>query len=222
MAESDLDSELENLDLGGEGEEGGGEEVSLDDDLASLAGGEGEEGGEEMSLDDDLASLGSGESEEGAGEEAGGGEGEDISFDDELANLGGGESGGEGEGEGDSLQFDDDLSQLEESMGGGAPAAPAFSVSNAPGEAVNLDFLLDVKLDVTFEVGRAKMMVSDLLTLGQGSVIELHRLVGEELDLLVNGKLIAKGEVVVVNEKFGCKITEIVTPEERVKYLGGL
>ena len=86
-------------------------------------------------------------------------------------------------------------------------------------EAVNLDFLLDVKLDVTFEVGRSKMVISDLLTLGQGSVVELHRLVGEELDFMVNGKLMAKGEVVVVNEKFGCRITEIISPEQRVKHL---
>ncbi len=75
---------------------------------------------------------------------------------------------------------------------------------------------------MTFEVGRSKMLISDLLTLGQGSVIELHRLVGDELDFLINGKLIAKGEVVVVNEKFGCKITEIVSPEDRIKHLGAV
>lgn len=92
----------------------------------------------------------------------------------------------------------------------------------AAGEAgTNLDFLFDIKLNVTFEVGRAKMLISDLLTLGQGSVIELHRLVGDELDLLINGKLVAKGEVVVVNEKFGCKITSIVSPEDRIRHMGG-
>ncbi len=68
----------------------------------------------------------------------------------------------------------------------------------------------------------SKMLISDLLTLGQGSVIELHRLVGDELDLLINGKLVAKGEVVVLNEKFGCRISSIIPPEDRVKYLGGI
>jgi len=118
-----------------------------------------------------------------------------------------------------------------EAMGGDAPAAaPAPARAAAPprpptaglsgDQVANLEFLLDIKLHVTFEVGRSKMLISDLLTLGQGSVIELHRLVGDELDLLVNGKLIAKGEVVVVNEKFGCKITDIIPPEDRVKHLG--
>ena len=96
----------------------------------------------------------------------------------------------------------------------------AANLSNE--QTVNLEFLLDIKLHVTFEVGRAKMLISDLMTLGQGSVIELHRLVGDELDMLVNGRLVAKGEVVVVNEKFGCKITHIIPPEERVKHLGAL
>jgi flagellar motor switch protein FliN len=98
------------------------------------------------------------------------------------------------------------------------PRPPAVGLTGD--QASNLEFLLDIKLHVTFEVGRSKMLISDLLTLGQGSVIELHRLVGDELDLLINGKLIAKGEVVVVNEKFGCKITDIISPEDRVKHLG--
>jgi len=93
---------------------------------------------------------------------------------------------------------------------GGGSAPPAI-----PGGG-NLDFLMDIKLKVSFEVGRAKMYISDLLSLGQGSVIELHRLVGEELEIYVNGHLLATGEVVVINEKFGAKITGIVTPEERV------
>ena len=77
-------------------------------------------------------------------------------------------------------------------------------------------------LNMTFEVGRAKMNVNDLLSLGQGSVLELHRLVGENLDLFINGKLIAQGEVVVSNEKFAAKITEIISPQERVKKMGGM
>ncbi|MBF0279558.1 MAG: flagellar motor switch protein FliN [SAR324 cluster bacterium] len=89
-------------------------------------------------------------------------------------------------------------------------------------EGVNSDFLLDMKLVLTFEVGRSQMLIGDLLSLGQGSVIELHRLVGEDLDMFVHGRLIAKGEVVVVNEKFGVRILDIITPEERVKKMAGL
>jgi len=80
--------------------------------------------------------------------------------------------------------------------------------------------LRDIKVNVTFEVGRAKMYIADLLSLGQGSVIELHRLVGEELEIFVNGHLMATGEVVVVNEKFGGRIIKILDREERVKRLG--
>ena len=88
------------------------------------------------------------------------------------------------------------------------------------GGAVDINFLMDIKLDITFEVGRAKMYISDLLSLGQGSVIELHRLVVEELEIFVNGHLFATGEVVVVNEKFGAKISQIIPPELRIERLG--
>jgi len=98
--------------------------------------------------------------------------------------------------------------------------AAAQKPSAKDGEQPDLGFLLDIKLEVTFEVGRAKMFISDLLSLGQGSVIELHRLVGEELEIFVNGHLFAVGEVVVVNEKFGGRITKIIRPEERIQRLG--
>ncbi len=98
--------------------------------------------------------------------------------------------------------------------------AEAQKTSDKDGEHLDLGFLLDIKLEVTFEVGRAKMFISDLLSLGQGSVIELHRLVGEELEIFVNGHLFAVGEVVVVNEKFGGRITKIIRPEERIQRLG--
>ena len=89
-------------------------------------------------------------------------------------------------------------------------------------EGVDLEFLQKMPLTMTLEVGRAKMTIKDLLSLGQGSVLELHRLVGESLDLFANGKLIAQGEVVVSNEKFGAKITQIIPPDERVKKMGGM
>ena len=83
----------------------------------------------------------------------------------------------------------------------------------------NLDLILDIPLAVTVELGRSKMLINDLLQLGQGSVIELTKLVGDPLEVLVNDKLVARGEVVVVNEKFGVRLTDIVTPMERVKSL---
>ena len=103
-----------------------------------------------------------------------------------------------------------------------AADAPVSMDDASEAEGVDLNFLLKMPLTVTFEVGRAKMKIIDLLSLGQGSVLELHRLVGENLDLFVSGKLIAQGEVVISNEKFGAKITEIIPPEERVKKMGGM
>ena len=87
------------------------------------------------------------------------------------------------------------------------------------GEKKSLDLILDIPLTVTVELGRNKMLINDLLQLGQGSVIELKKLVGEPLEVLVNQKLVARGETVVVNEKFGIRLTDIVSPMERVKSL---
>ena len=87
------------------------------------------------------------------------------------------------------------------------------------GEPASLDLILDIPLAVTVELGRSKMLINDLLQLGQGSVIELTKLVGDPLEVLVNDKLVARGEVVVVNEKFGVRLTDIVDPMERVKSL---
>lgn len=83
----------------------------------------------------------------------------------------------------------------------------------------NLDFILDIPLQISVELGRTNLLVNDLLQLGQGSVIELSKLVGEPLDVLINGKEVARGEVVVVNEKFGIRLTDIIDPYERVKQL---
>ena len=82
-----------------------------------------------------------------------------------------------------------------------------------------LDLILDIPLTVTVELGRSKMLINDLLQLGEGSVIELTKLVGEPLEVLINSKLVARGEVVVINEKFGVRLTSIVTPIERVQSL---
>ena len=83
----------------------------------------------------------------------------------------------------------------------------------------SLDLILDIPLTVTVELGRSKMLINDLLQLGQGSVVELTKMVGEPLEVLVNQKLVARGEVVVVNEKFGIRLTDIISPMERVQSL---
>jgi len=83
----------------------------------------------------------------------------------------------------------------------------------------NLDLILDIPLKVTVELGRTKMPVSELLNLTQGSVIELAKLAGEPMEVLVNDKLIARGEAVVVNEKFGVRLTDIISPSERIEQL---
>ncbi len=85
--------------------------------------------------------------------------------------------------------------------------------------ARRLDMLLDVPLEVNVELGRTRMTIQDLLQLGPGSVIELDKVAGEALDILVNGRLVARGEAVVVNDKFGVRITDIVSPAERVARL---
>ncbi len=84
----------------------------------------------------------------------------------------------------------------------------------------NMDFLLDVNLQVSVEVGRTRMTIQDLLQLGQGSVIELTKLAGEPLDIYINERLVARGEAVIVNEKFGVRITDIISQQERVQGLG--
>ncbi|MCG8566839.1 MAG: flagellar motor switch protein FliN [Desulfobacterales bacterium] len=86
-------------------------------------------------------------------------------------------------------------------------------------DARELDFILDIPLELSVELGKTKMLVNDLLQLGQGSIIELNKLAGEPLEVYINRKLIARGEVVVVNEKFGVRLTDVITPIDRVKSL---
>lgn len=81
----------------------------------------------------------------------------------------------------------------------------------------NLDFILDIPLQLTVELGRTKLLVKDVLQLNQGSVVELTKLAGEPLDVFVNSKLVARAEAVVVNEKFGIRLVDIVSPNERVE-----
>lgn len=101
----------------------------------------------------------------------------------------------------------------------GDVASAAAKAAKPANEPRTINFLMDVMLNVTVEVGRARMTIQDLLQLGQGSVIELTKLAGEPLDIYVNGRPVARGEAVIVNEKFGVRLTDIISPEDR---LGGL
>jgi flagellar motor switch protein FliN/FliY len=100
-----------------------------------------------------------------------------------------------------------------------APELEAVPHTEGEGDSNNLDLILDIPLRVTVELGRSRMVVSELLNLGQGSVIELNKLAGEPMEILVNDKLVARGEAVVVNEKFGVRLTDIISPKERVEQL---
>jgi flagellar motor switch protein FliN/FliY len=125
----------------------------------------------------------------------------------------------EGEAAGDDAGWGDALSEQAD-----AEAAAFDSVTDTGGSVggdseINLDVILDVPVTVSMEVGNTKISIRNLLQLNQGSVIELDRLAGEPMDVLVNKTLIARGEVVVVNDKFGLRLTDIISPAERVKKL---
>ncbi len=91
--------------------------------------------------------------------------------------------------------------------------------SAGQGKDVNLDVILDVPVTLSMEVGRTRIPIRNLLQLNQGSVVELERAAGEPLDVYINGTLIAHGEVVVVNEKFGIRLTDVISPQERIRKL---
>lgn len=106
-----------------------------------------------------------------------------------------------------------------------ANAIPFQELKEEPGHAaensedINLDVILDVPVTISMEIGRTQINIRNLLQLNQGSVVELDRLAGEPMDVLVNGTLVAHGEVVVVNDKFGIRLTDVISPAERVKQL---
>ncbi|MBI5599096.1 MAG: flagellar motor switch protein FliN [Deltaproteobacteria bacterium] len=105
-----------------------------------------------------------------------------------------------------------------------SPAPASFNEIKGPKTQVgemseNMDRILDIPITISVELGRTRMVINDLLQLGQGSVVELDKLAGEPMEILVNDRLIARGEVVVVNEKFGVRLTDIVSPVERIRQL---
>jgi flagellar motor switch protein FliN/FliY len=136
----------------------------------------------------------------------------------------------EGEAEADMLAMLEDLpkeepgaSPEEIDFGKASVAKAEFQQLSQPAgqpEPKNIDLLMDINLPMSIELGRTKMSIADILGLGPGSVVELNKLAGEPVDVLVNYKIVAKGEVVVIDENFGVRITQLMTPEERLKLLG--
>ena len=116
----------------------------------------------------------------------------------------------------------DAMAEQADAEAGNAQAAEFDELvpDEAKGEGeVNLESILDVPVTISMEIGRTKIAIRNLLQLNQGSVVELDRLAGEPMDVLVNGTLIAQGEVVVVNDKFGLRLTDIISPADRIKRL---
>ena len=119
-------------------------------------------------------------------------------------------------------QPDEAMAGIDESAAMRESDAPQKSKSDGAADrrpTGNMEFLLDIPLEISVELGRTKILINELLKLGQGSVLELSKLAGETLEILANRKLIARGEVVVVNEKYGIRLTEIISPSERIERL---
>lgn len=197
LDQNEIDALLGGLDdSGGAGDMGGG-----DADVAADA-----------AADDIMAGL----DDSGGADDMGGG-----ASDDDLSALLGDDSGG-----GDSGGADMDMDFGD--MGGGSAPAPAAAPAAAPARQAsasldvpegNLEVLLDVPLEVIVELGRTDLQIKEILSLAPGSVVELNRMAGEPINIMVNGKLVARGEVVVIDENFGVKITHIISPMERLSQL---
>ena len=121
-----------------------------------------------------------------------------------------------GDGEADNA-LGRELEQVAEAADDFAEAA---QMAARGGAGRTVDFIKEVPLAVTVEVGKARMTIQDLLQLGQGSVVELAKLAGDPLDIYINGYCVARGEAVIVNEKFGVRLLEVIDPEDRIQHLG--
>ncbi len=111
-------------------------------------------------------------------------------------------------------------SEAKEAPSAAQPSFEEFRQAEGGEGHPNLDFILDIPLEISVEIGRSKMIINDLLKLSQGSIIELNKLAGEPAEIYVNQRLMARGEVVVVNDRFAVRLTEIISPQERVRQLG--
>lgn len=144
---------------------------------------------------------------------------EDLSaWGDALADQAGAEGAMDDDPWGDALSEQADASSNAETISSAAFDELASERGDGKNK-VDLDVLLDIPVTLQLEIGRAKVSIRNLLSYTQGSVVEMDRLAGEPLDLLVNGTLIAHGEVVVINDKFGVRLTDVVSPQDRIKKL---
>jgi len=145
---------------------------------------------------------------------------EDIDWGDALAEQAASEGGGE-EDDPWAAALSEQAQATEDEQITSDEAANLFAHlrGGEDGEKLDLDVLLDIPVTVSLEIGRTKATIRNLLSYTQGSVVELDRLAGEPLDVLVNGTLIAHGEVVVINDKFGVRLTDVISPQERIKKL---
>ena len=141
--------------------------------------------------------------------------------DDEVKSA---ENGNSNDGNEDlGMGGDDWAAALSDQEGGAGQAMANFDNLGdgaVSGETHNLDFLLDIPLEVTVELGRTKMIINNLLQLTQGSVVELNKAAADTVEIYVNSKLLGKGEVIIVNDRFGVRITEIISQAERIKNMG--
>ncbi len=229
-------------DPGDGADEDGDPEKDLADEWAAALADQDEGGGDQSGGQGDLAdewAAALADQDEGGGDQSGGEADQDAMADEWAAALseqdvGDGAGGGEG---GQDLadewaaalasQEEDDLKREKEqeylrTQTHEADFKDMTQESKSPRPDMtkrDLDFILDIPLEVTAELGRTKLLINDLLQLGQGSIVELNKLAGEPLEIYVNGKLVARGEAVVINEKFGIRLTDIISPIERVKQL---
>ncbi len=159
--------------------------------------------------------------QEKAGAEEGEAQGEGASEEDLMAMWEEAlkEAGGGGAEEGGPPESEKEAPESEP-VEVSAPELKEFKEAPAEGPHPDLEFILDIPLEVWVEIGRTKMVINDLLKLTQGSIIELNKMAGEPVEIYVNGKLMGRGEVVVVNDRFGVRLTEILSPQERIRKLG--
>ncbi|WP_320171564.1 flagellar motor switch protein FliN [Maridesulfovibrio sp.] len=189
---------------------GGGDEALADEWAAALAEQDDSASDDDALADEWAAALGE-QADVGGG--GGGGGGDDALADEWAAAL--------AEDTGDDLRKEKEQEFLR-TQTREADFKDLTNEAKNPrhdGSRRDLDFILDIPLDVSAELGRSKMLINELLQLGTGSVVELTKLAGEPLEIYVNGKLVARGEAVVINEKFGIRLTDIISPIERVKHL---
>ncbi|WP_319763283.1 flagellar motor switch protein FliN [Maridesulfovibrio sp.] len=198
------------------GDPGDGNDAALADEWAAALGEQDDAGGsdDDALADEWAAALGEQGDDGGIGADTGGGGGDDADLADEWAAA-------LAEDTGDDIRKEKEQEFLR-TQTRDAEFKDLTNEAKNPrhdGSRRDLDFILDIPLDVSAELGRAKMLINELLQLGTGSVVELTKLAGEPLEIYVNGKLVARGEAVVINEKFGIRLTDIISPIERVKHL---